>query len=160
SLLASGPLLEEDSTDVFVALVRAVASIHGAGVIHRNLSPRCAHLLRDGRVVLTDFDYARLPDAGAGFTELIRGELEGEYLAPEVRADPSSVTKASDVWSLARIGVELFGATTIDLSRIPDAWQESFVAALVAAPDGRTEDADILLLQLESPASPSELLRE
>lgn len=160
SLLANGPLSEEDATDVYLALVRAVASIHGAGVIHRNLSPRCAHLLRDGRVVLTDFDYARLPDAGAGFTELIRDELEGEYLAPEVRADPSSVTKASDVWSLARIGAALFGATTIDLSRIPDAWQESFVTALVAAPDGRTEDAGLLLLQLESPAPPAELLRE
>ena len=80
-----------------LALSRALASVHRAGLIHRNLNPRCAHVLRDGRVVLTDFDDARLPDAGFGFTELFRGELGGEYIAPEVRADPAAVRKSPDV---------------------------------------------------------------
>lgn len=160
SLLAGGPLPAEDAEAVFLALVRAVASVHHAGVIHRNLSPRCAHLLRDGRVVLTDFDYARLPDSTAGFTELVRDELEGEYLAPEIRADASAARKASDVWSLARIGLELFGATTADISRVCDPWHLAFTEALSPAPDERTEDAELFLIQLESPSPPAALLAD
>ena len=160
SVLASGPLSEEDAEAVFLSLVRSVASVHRAGVIHRNLSPRCAHLLRDGRVVLTDFDYARLPDAAAGFTELVRGELEGEYLAPEVRADPSAVSKASDVWSLGRIGIELFGASITDISRVPERWQSALLGAIATLPEERTEDADLMRVQLEQPPSPATLLSE
>lgn len=157
SILERAPLDPEDAEALFLATTRALASIHRAGVIHRNLNPRCAHVLRDGRVVLTDFDYARLPDAAAGLTELLRDELVGEYVAPEVGTDPSAVRKCSDVWSLARIGLDLFGASTTDISRVPERWQAAFVPALAPSPDDRSEDAELFLSQLESP-SPSAAL--
>lgn len=151
SVLERGPLPAEDAEALVIAAARALASVHRAGVIHRNLNPRCAHLLRDGRVVLTDFDYARLPNAAGSLTDLLRDELTGDYIAPEVRGDPSTVQKSSDVWSLARIGLELFGASTADLSRVPERWHSAFVAALAATPEERTSDAELFLAQLEAP---------
>jgi serine/threonine protein kinase len=114
SMLQEGTLEEHDAEEVFEALVGAVASIHRCGVVHRNLSPRCAHFLSTGRVVVTDFDYARLPNASGGVTQHIAGELDNEYVAPEVRTDPAQASKASDVWSLARIGVALFDSGSND----------------------------------------------
>jgi serine/threonine protein kinase len=158
SLLTGDPLPPADAEELFIAMVRAAASVHRAGVIHRNLSPRCAHLMLDGRVVLTDFDYSRIPESAVGFTDIVRGEFEGEYLAPEIRADPSSARKASDVWSLARIGLEVFGATVTDITRVPEKWHTAVKLALATDPDERTEDAELLLAQLESPAPPAALL--
>lgn len=158
SVLERGPLDPEDAEALLLATVKALSSVHRAGVIHRNLNPRCAHVLRDGRVVLTDFDYARLPDLTGTLTELLRDQLTGEFIAPEVRVDPSSARKSSDVWSVARIGVELFGATVTDISRVPESWQSPFLAALRAAPDERTDDAELFLVQLESPEPASALI--
>jgi serine/threonine protein kinase len=110
SMLEEGALDRQDAEEVFEALVAAVASIHRRGVVHRNLSPRCAHFLSTGRVVVTDFDYARLPNTSGGVTQHIADELAEEYVAPEVRVDPARATKASDVWSLGRMGLALFDA--------------------------------------------------
>ena len=110
SMLEEGSLDQQDAEEVFEALVAAVASVHHLGVVHRNLSPHCSHFLSTGRVVVTDFDYARLPNISGSVTQYIVEELSNEYVAPEVRADPARATKASDVWSLARIGLALFGA--------------------------------------------------
>jgi serine/threonine protein kinase len=158
SILERAPLDPEDAEALFLSAARALASVHRAGVIHRNLNPRCAHVLRDGRVVLTDFDYARLPDLVGGLTELLRDQLSGDYIAPEVLADPSAARKTSDVWSLARIGLDLFGASQTDITRIPERWQSAFIAALSLGPDSRTEDAELLLAQLESPEPKGALL--
>ncbi len=84
SMLEEGPSDEQDAEEVFEALVAAVASIHRLGVVHRNLSPRCAHFLSSGRVVVTDFDYARLPNTSGSVTEHIADELANDYVAPEV----------------------------------------------------------------------------
>jgi serine/threonine protein kinase len=114
SMLEEGTLDEQGAEEVFEALVAAVASIHRLGVVHRNLSPRCSHFLSSGRVVVTDFDYARLPNTSGSVTQHIGNELANEYIAPEVRVDPARATKASDVWSVARIGLELFGTAGVD----------------------------------------------
>ena len=61
-LIETGELDTDAAEELFRELVRAVASIHATGIVHRNITPDCAHLQPDGSIVLTDFDYARLPD--------------------------------------------------------------------------------------------------
>lgn len=110
-LIESGDMDESGAKSIFEALVRAVASIHRAHIVHRNINPDCAHvLLADGRVVLTDFDYARLPESRNSSTTVVRTGFDVEYVAPEVAADPAAATEASDVWSVAQIGLRLFAA--------------------------------------------------
>jgi serine/threonine protein kinase len=160
SILEGDPLSANDARDLFSALVAAVSSVHRSGVVHRNLSPRCAHLLADGRVMLTDFDYARLPDFTSSLTGVIQPELEGKYVAPEVRADAASASRASDVWSTARIGLSLFGAQTVDdLDVLPEHWRSTFVRALDSDPAVRIGDAELFAVELTAPAQES-LVRE
>lgn len=147
SKISNGPLDAEEAQDILEALAFAVASIHRLGVTHRNLSPTCAHYLIDGRVVVTDFDYARLPATGGTVTRFLN-ELLGEYVAPEVREDPAEASKASDVWSIARIGLDLFGLETIDGGDVPPSVAHALQRALSEAPSDRPADADLLLSEL------------
>ncbi len=150
SLMARG-LSTYEAEEVLVALVSAVASVHRAGIVHRHLTPDCAHYLRDGRVVLTDFDYARVATAGS-ITRLLADEMTSPFIAPEVARDPSSTSKAADVWSLCRIAAALFGGE--DASVAPDHLQRIIREGLADDPGSRPLDAEILLAVLhdESPA--------
>lgn len=151
SLLDSGELSPHDAREAFLELARAVASVHKEGVVHRNLTPRCAHLLGDQRVVLTDFDYARLP-AAAGVTDFIGPELDPRFAAPEVAESPSAADTSSDVWSLARIGLDLFAPgeddRDVQLQKVPDEWRELFARALSSRPGDRPRDAELFHREL------------
>ena len=148
SLIAARELDEEAAEEVFEALVTALASAHRVGVVHRNLSPACAHYLRDGRVVLTDFDYARLPGA-VSLTREFGEELSNDFTAPEVRADPATTTKASDVWSAAKIGLQLFGGHDAALEAAPGHLRQTFSRALSDDVGSRPPDAELLLAELQ-----------
>jgi serine/threonine protein kinase len=148
SLIASG-LSTGEAEDVFAALVKAVASVHRVDMVHRRLTPACAHYLTDGRVVLTDFDYARVP-ATESITEFIQEELEDPFTAPEVLRDPTATTKASDVWSLGRVGVALFGADNSDGA--PPHLRDTLGRALSAEPGQRPADAEILFADVQGDA--------
>ncbi len=79
-------------------LLSALAHIHAAGILHRDIKPQNVLVDRHGAARLSDFGIARPRDA----TSLTRtGEVIGteRYLAPEVRAgDPA--TERSDLYAL------------------------------------------------------------
>ena len=97
----SGPLSAREATGVGVDLCRALAALHGAGLLHRDI--KAQNVIREvgGRIVLMDFSGAQLirPDARAAVTS-----GTPLYMAPEV-LDEHGATIASDVYSL---GVLLF----------------------------------------------------
>jgi hypothetical protein len=132
--LARGTLREEIRTGALkarplaerIADARAVASalaaIHRAGIVHRDLTPQNLLRMSDGRVVLTDFGLAT--DAREG-SSVHGGTIS--YMAPELlRGGRSSFV--SDVWALGVVMHEIvFG----DKPR----WREGALVPEMLPPD-------------------------
>jgi hypothetical protein len=93
---ADGPLRGADLDRLAEGLAEALAAIHAAGVVHRDLKPGNV-MLSGGYPVVIDFGIAHVPDA----TRLTRtGLVMGTpgYLAPEV-IEGGKASGASDVHS-------------------------------------------------------------
>ena len=116
-LRASGPLPAAAVIEVGLALCSAIAAVHDAGLLHRDLKAQNVMRATDGRLLLTDFGAGRAGSAALG--EGARGDADGGcgrgelagtplYMAPEVLAGaPASV--ASEIYSL---GVLLYHLAT------------------------------------------------
>jgi serine/threonine-protein kinase len=127
-------------------ILGAVAHIHAAGVLHRDIKPQNVLIAADGRSQLTDFGIAQPDDA----TSLTRtGQLLGteRYIAPEVmNGEPASAR--SDLHSCGVLLAECSGED-------PPPRLEALVRRLREAdPDRRPTSAAEALAWLERPPSP------
>jgi WD40 repeat protein len=102
-----GPMDNDRAARYLERVARAVHYAHGNGILHRDLKPRNILLGADGEPLVVDFGLAKLVGEAGGATH--SGQLLGtpSYMSPEQTLDASSVTPASDVYSL--------GATLYDL---------------------------------------------
>ena len=100
-LKRQGPLSAAEAVHVGVAVTSAVAAVHAAGLVHRDVKAQNVMRAVDGRVMLTDFGAGCEVASDAPARELAGTPL---YLAPEVMAG-SAATHQSDIYS---IGVLLF----------------------------------------------------
>ncbi len=167
-LLRAPPVSLEAGLEVAAGLGRAVAALHRAGVVHRDIKPDNVVLLRDGGLKLLDLGVARLPR----LEDFAAPDIPGtpSYMAPELLAGASPGDERSDVFAL---GVTLyrmfsggvypygevepfsrprFRAPAPLLARRPDlpAWLDRALARAVAVtPEERTGDAVELLHELE-----------
>ncbi len=91
-----GPLGDSALRALGAALAEALASIHAAGVVHRDLTPRNVVLGPDGPRVV-DFGIAWYPDAPA-ITQAGAWVGTPAWMPPE-RLAGGQVTAAGDVWS-------------------------------------------------------------
>jgi predicted Ser/Thr protein kinase len=147
-----GPLRGQALDRLAGGLAEAIAAIHAAGVVHRDLKPGNV-MLMDGQPVVIDFGIAHVPDS----TRLTQtGMVMGTpgYLAPEViEGLPSS--GASDIHSwgatvaFAATGRQPYGSGTFqtiffrvlqgkaELTGVPSALLPLVVAALATEPQAR-----------------------
>ncbi len=96
----------------FLQAAEALAAVHAAGLIHRDVKPSNLMALEDGSIRLMDFGIARSSDE-ARTLETATGESVGTpaYMSPEqIRAADAEaeVGPASDVYSLCATFYELF----------------------------------------------------
>jgi hypothetical protein len=105
-LTMQGPMSPSEATPVGIDLCHALAAVHGAGLLHRDI--KAHNVLREsgGRIVLMDFGTGRDIAGPKGLTDSLAGTPL--YLAPELflEHEPSV---ASDVYSL---GVLLYHLVT------------------------------------------------
>jgi serine/threonine-protein kinase len=109
-ILREGPLPERRAIDITLQLLAALRFAHRREVIHRDVKPHNAMVLRDGRVKVADFGIAR-----AGDSEMTEaGSIVGtaQYLSPE-QARGQHVGPESDLYS---VGVVLYEMLT---GRVP-----------------------------------------
>lgn len=102
-----GPMGPEEATVIGMSLCRALAAVHGAGLIHRDVKAHNVMRESGGRIVLMDFGIGRdLADEGRPASADLSGTPA--YMAPELfRGDLASAS--SDLYSL---GVLLFFLVT------------------------------------------------
>ncbi|GLW06563.1 hypothetical protein Misp01_16930 [Microtetraspora sp. NBRC 13810] len=155
----AGPFTGDRLHRLATAVVTALAAIHEAGVIHRDLKPDNVLLGPDGPRVI-DFGVARTPEMSLTSTGFVAGTPT--YMPPEVfvgqRAGP-----AADVFSWG--GVILFAATGADpfldeslggvmhrvltlepdVGMLPEPLRALVRAALAKRPEDRPTAKDLLL---------------
>ena len=107
----------------------ALRYVHGAGIVHRDVTPANILLARDGRVLLADFGIARLAADTAHLTA--QGLMVGTvgYLSPE-QVTGADVGPAADVYAL---GLTLLEALT-GAQAYPGSAPEAALARLTALP--------------------------
>ncbi|WP_250564420.1 serine/threonine-protein kinase [Sphaerisporangium fuscum] len=104
-LRANGPLAPRTVAEIGGQVLDALRSAHASGVLHRDVKPENVLLTDAGRVVLTDFGIATMPEETALTTT---GGLTGTpaFIPPE-RLQGLPAVPESDLWSL---GATLYAA--------------------------------------------------
>ncbi|MDH2428595.1 serine/threonine-protein kinase [Sphaerisporangium sp. TRM90804] len=105
TLRDSGPIAPRRVALIGARVLDALRAAHAAGVLHRDVKPENVLLTEGGRVVLTDFGIATMPEEAA---LTATGDLSGTpaFIPPErLRGLPA--TPESDLWSL---GATLYAA--------------------------------------------------
>jgi len=122
------------TAELAATLLEALAHIHAAGIVHRDIKPGNVLVDRGGRILLTDFGIAQSADA-TGLTS--EGLVVGTptYLAPELKRG-GKATPASDLYSLGVLLSEQYSPEDPDrIGRLID-------ALTATAPADRPADAE------------------
>ena len=110
ALADRGPCSAREAALVGIDLCRALAALHGAGLIHRDV--KAQNVIREdgGRIVLMDLGTGRALEQDRGPLGHAGSDLAGTplYLAPEI-FDGASASEATDLYSL---GVLLYHLVT------------------------------------------------
>ncbi|MFE5594930.1 protein kinase [Streptomyces sp. NPDC056549] len=148
-----GPLPVATVRALGADVARALADLHGAGVLHRDLKPGNVMLSVDGPRLI-DFGIAR---SSTATTMTATGLMVGtpSFMSPEHVAGARRVTAASDVFCLgsllcyAATGEDPFGDGPLaavlyrvsraeaDLTRVPDELRGTIAACLAVDPEER-----------------------
>jgi serine/threonine protein kinase len=96
----------EEGRNIAVKLARAVAALHRAGIVHRDVKPDNIILEAGGSLKLIDLGVVRVPGLEEFAPENIPGTLA--YMAPEM-FEGEAGNEATDIYAL---GVTMFRAFT------------------------------------------------
>lgn len=148
SILAErGPLPPTEVAALGAAVADALAYVHEAGVVHRDVTPSNILCGRDGRPRLADFGIVRLLDT-TRVTAVATTVGTAAYMAPE-QVEGHDVTVAADVYAFGLVLLEVLTGRTA----FTGVGHEVAIARLVRDPDVETDvPADWHLLLREMTA--------
>jgi WD40 repeat protein len=156
---SGGPLDDDSVVRLATGAATALAAVHGAGVIHRDLKPGNILLGPDGPRII-DFGIARAPDMSLTATGAMMGTLG--YMAPEVLSG-GRAGAAADVFAWGAVVLYAASATEPfrgenlaevayrtasvepDLSAIPEHVRPLVSSALAKEPSSRPTAQELLL---------------
>jgi serine/threonine protein kinase len=92
--------------EIILQVSYALLHLHSHGVIHRDLKPENILITEEGEIKVIDFGIAQVHEEDRK-TDTSRYLGTPNYMSPEQKQDPSSVTFASDIYSLGVIFYEL-----------------------------------------------------
>ncbi len=104
TLMASGPVAQQQVTDLGIKLCDALQYTHDQGVVHRDIKPGNILISDSGNPALSDFGAARLSDASVSISMTGLSVVTWAYGPPEAFVG-GGVTPAWDIYSL---GATLF----------------------------------------------------
>jgi len=134
-LRANGPREPREVSDIATQLCDALAAVHRAGVLHRDIKATNVRLTTEGRIVLLDFG------SGHDANETAPRGLVGTplYLAPEV-LEGGPATERSDIYG---VGVLLFhlltGSYPVQGRTVADLRQAHLAGRITRLRDARPE---------------------
>ena len=102
----NGAIPFDKTVSILSQILDALEHAHEKGVIHRDIKPQNIIMMKNGKVVVTDFGIAKMADSEATGDEKAMGTVY--YISPE-QAEGSSIDERSDLYSL---GVTLFEMLT------------------------------------------------
>ncbi len=134
----AGLLESSEVVEMGARLADALATIHAAGIVHRDVKPANVIMSERGPL-LTDFGIATDPNSTAELTQPGMVLATPSYAAPEVLGGEPP-TPASDVYSLAVVIDELIRKTGATLGESVD---HALAAALADSPVDRPDAAGL-----------------
>jgi len=150
--------------EITLQVAFALLHLHSHGVIHRDLKPENILITEEGEVKVIDFGIAQLHTERE--IPLQTGRFLGTptYMSPEQKEDPSSVTFASDIYSLGIILYELivgklsFGM--IHLAELPKGLKKIATKSLAISSGERYQNISELIQDISQYLNSEELERE
>lgn len=106
-VIEQGSLSLEEKISILIQLGNAVAHIHAAGIVHRDIRPSNVLIQEGNAVKLLDLGLARRVDVASNLTRV--GEVVGNlgYASPEQRLTGATVAARSDIYSYGITAFEL-----------------------------------------------------
>jgi len=105
--LAAGPISPDEQLHILNDVAAALAHCHAHGVYHRNLSPASIYLTPEGRALVGDFDFARVPAISRTLAQTGKQLVEGRHVAPEQALHAHDVDGRADVFSLGALWYDM-----------------------------------------------------
>ena len=107
------------AVEVWRQVLDALAELHGAGLVHRDIKPPNILLTskQRGRVKICDFGMVKVPNAAGSRGGIWVGTLE--YISPEQRASATEVGPESDVYSAAVVMYRMLTGQLPEQKRAP-----------------------------------------
>jgi len=127
--LAAGPIEPAEQVRILGDVAAALAHCHAHGVYHRNLSSASVYLTPEGRALVGDFDFARVPAISRTLAQTGKRLVEGRHVAPEQALHAHDVDGRADVFSLGALWYDMLfrpgpddvlEQTRIDTAPLPD----------------------------------------
>lgn len=122
-LVRRPPVTLAAGLDIAIKLAKAVAALHRAGIVHRDIKPDNVILQPDGGLKLIDLGVARLPQIED--TELASAPGTPSYMAPELFGG-SDAGEATDIFALGVTVYRLFAGGAYPYGEIPPFSQPRF----------------------------------
>ena len=100
----NGALPVNKTIDILQQVLDALDHAHGKGVVHRDIKPQNILMLKNGKIVVTDFGIAKIADGDTISDEKTIGTVY--YISPE-QAEGGAIDHRSDIYSLGAMLFEM-----------------------------------------------------